>query len=196
MPLPPDPAAAPYLVTSSRVVYENRWTRLVEDRFPCPGGGDGLYATLAPIDAAMVCPLFPNGDVVLVRQWRHGFGAYSWELPCGRLEGDESAARAARRELAEEAGLGCDRLDALGATTHSDARVGGRIHNFLARELGSTPARPDATEADLVSHRLPLVEALELIDAGRIVEVQAAYLLQRVARLLLPPLATRPTPTV
>ena len=43
-------------VVSSRVVYENRWMRLHEDRLELPDGGAGLYAWIEKPPAAVIVP--------------------------------------------------------------------------------------------------------------------------------------------
>ena len=46
-------------------------------------------------------PLFPNGDIMLVGQWRFPFGSFSWELPEGGVPSGEAALAGAQRELRE-----------------------------------------------------------------------------------------------
>ena len=53
-------------VTSTRVVYKNRWMRLHEDRLDPPG----LYAWVEKSPGAVIVPLDDDG-VWLVEQYRH-----------------------------------------------------------------------------------------------------------------------------
>jgi 8-oxo-dGTP pyrophosphatase MutT (NUDIX family) len=96
----------PDRVTSTRVVYENRWMRVHEDRTRRPDGGEGLYAWVEKPPAALIVPL--DGDHVwLIEQFRHPLGRRYWEFPQGAWEEAPGAPAEslARGELAEETGL-------------------------------------------------------------------------------------------
>src|SRR5437588_488861 len=59
-------------------------------------------------DWVNVVPLTSDQQVVMVRQFRHGIGGLTLEVPAGVMDPeDESAAVAARRELREETGYTC-----------------------------------------------------------------------------------------
>ncbi len=47
-----------------------------------------------------------EGKMVMERQYRHGAGLTSYELPCGVVESGESPLSAGKRELEEETGYG------------------------------------------------------------------------------------------
>lgn len=57
-----------------------------------------------------VLPVF-DGKIGLLRIFRYPLEAYSLEIPRGFMEENEDAETAALRELREEAGLVCDRVD-------------------------------------------------------------------------------------
>ena len=100
------PRMQPPRVTASRVVYENRWIRLHEDRTESRDGAPGLYAWVEKPPAALIVPL-QDDHVWLVEQFRHPVGRRFWEFPQGAWEEtpDAPAEALARGELAEETGL-------------------------------------------------------------------------------------------
>jgi 8-oxo-dGTP pyrophosphatase MutT (NUDIX family) len=183
MSLEPAPCS-PWRPTASSVVYSNRWTTVCEDQLVGPGGQPGLYAYFAPRDAVLIVPLYDNGTVVLVRQWRYVWGCSSWELPCGAVESGESVDAAAARELAEEAGLAARIWTRLSVVHPSDARVGGVTHIFLARSLSPVAATVEETECDLTRERVGLRDAVAATADGRITHVASAYALHAAERLL------------
>ena len=54
--------------------------------------------------AVAIVPVRPNGDVLLVRQYRHAVRSDLWEIPAGKLEPGEDPLACAQRELREETG--------------------------------------------------------------------------------------------
>ena len=60
--------------------------------------------TFACPDWASVVAITTSGELVLVRQYRHGIDGPSLETPGGLIDEGEDPAAAARRELLEETG--------------------------------------------------------------------------------------------
>lgn len=52
-----------------------------------------------------------NGKILLVRQFRPAVGKYTLEIPAGKLEYGEEPAACGMRELNEETGYECERLE-------------------------------------------------------------------------------------
>src|ERR671928_207479 len=94
-----------------RLVYENRWTKLWEDRTERADGAPGLYAWIDKPPSALIVPI--EGDEVwLVEQFRHPVGARFWEFAQGAWEEAPGAdgEALARKELGEETGLRAGRF--------------------------------------------------------------------------------------
>ncbi len=67
-------------------------------------GRAGTYQVLRVPDWTNVVALTPEGEVVLVVQYRHGLDALTLEIPGGAVDPGEDPAAAAVRELREETG--------------------------------------------------------------------------------------------
>src|SRR5882672_2146180 len=74
----------------------------------------------------------PDGRLVLMRHYRHGPGRMTHSLPSGFIEGDESPAEAAKRELLEETGYVADKWSELGSWVVDGNRRCGIEYVFLA----------------------------------------------------------------
>jgi len=173
----------PPRVTASRVVYENRWMRLHEDRTQSRDGAPGLYAWIEKPPAAVIVPL--DGDHVwLVEQFRHPLRRRFWEFPQGAWE-DAPAAPAeelARGELAEETGLRAASMARVGTLFFAYGMSDQRFDVWLATGLEPGPPAPEATEQDLVCARTPVARFEAMVDAGEVADaatVAAWHLVSR-----------------
>jgi ADP-ribose pyrophosphatase len=138
----------PWRVIRSEVAFSDRWYRLRRDTIAL---GDGTvvddYFVSERADIAQVVAITPEQAVVFVRQYKHGIGEITLELPGGLLDPGESAEAAARRELAEETGYAAAAFEPLGALVHDPPKTTNRIHGFLARRVELTHApKLDPTE--------------------------------------------------
>ena len=108
-------------------------------------------------DYAMIFALLADGTVPLVRQYKHGPGWPSYDLPAGYLDGPhEPPLIGAQRELREETGLVAGRWQPLGHLIIDTNRGDDRAHLFLALDvrLDGTPEL-DPTEELAVSYHTP-----------------------------------------
>ena len=154
-------------VTSSRVVYENRWMRLHEDRTERADGTPGLYAWIEKPPAAVIVPL-DSDHVWLVEQFRHPVGERFWEFPQGAWEDETGAGPEdlARGELAEETGLRAGRMEHLGRMYFSYGISDQAFDVWLATDLAEGEQALETTEADLRVARVPVAEFEAMIDRG------------------------------
>lgn len=72
------------------------------------------------------------GELVMVRQWRHGARQVTLEIPGGAIDPGESPEAAALRELLEETGFAAGRVRPLGAVNPNPALFGNRVYTYLA----------------------------------------------------------------
>ena len=62
-------------------------------------------------DTAIVIPLFKDGSLLMVENYRHGVGTDLLGLPGGFIDEDEVPLGAAKRELIEETGYTCNKVN-------------------------------------------------------------------------------------
>ena len=159
----------PPRVTATRVVYENRWMRLHEDRTERADGTPGLYAWIEKPPAAVIVPR--DGDHVwMVEQYRHPVGERFWEFPQGAWEDSPGALAEdlARGELAEETGLRAGRIENLGRLHFAYGITDQSFDVWLARDLVAGEQALEATEADLRVARVAVAELEAMIGRGAV----------------------------
>ena len=117
--------------------------------------------------SAVIIPVFDDGTVVLVRQYRHPAVRYLLEVPAGTLADGERPDAGAARELQEELGLVAARLEKLSEFFVSPGFCEEKMWVYLATELSEGKQLLDEDEF-LEIVRLPIVDALEMITSGEI----------------------------
>jgi 8-oxo-dGTP pyrophosphatase MutT (NUDIX family) len=162
-----DTPESPWRTLGAREVYHNPWLEVVEYAVVRPDGEAGIYGVVNPGDNASVVALDGDGCVYLVGDFCYPLQRYHWSIPTGKVEAGEDPAEAARRELAEEAGITAARWELLGAydlTPGICTQVG---YIYLARDLTLGEPRPEGTER-FTQRRLPLAEAYAQCLSGEI----------------------------
>src|SRR5690606_10543810 len=122
--------------------------------------------------AVVVVALTDDGEVLLLRQYRHRVGAFLSEAPAGLLDLDgEDPHVAAARERAEEADMNAATWDVLLDLLPTPGGSNEAVRVYLARDLSPVPDDErhvrEAEEADMVVVPVPLEEAAALALAGR-----------------------------
>jgi ADP-ribose pyrophosphatase len=117
--------------------------------------------------SAVIIPVFADGTVALVRQYRHPAVRYLLEAPAGTLDEGERPEEGAARELEEELGFTAGKLDRLSEFYVSPGFCAEKMWVYLATNLTETTQRLEDDEL-LEVVRLPFSRALEMITDGEI----------------------------
>jgi 8-oxo-dGTP pyrophosphatase MutT (NUDIX family) len=128
-----------WLKFSSKILGDYRVFQLRQDRSRSPRTGkDHDFYVLDTGDWINVVPLTSDGQIVLIRQYRHGTEEVTLEIPGGMVDAADSSPRdSAERELLEETGYSAVTFIHIGTVTPNPAILNNRCHTFLA-----TNARP------------------------------------------------------
>ena len=153
-------------IISSQKVFEGRVLRITVDTI---SEGELTYQreVVHHFGSAVIIPVFDDGTVMLVKQYRHPAVRYLLEAPAGTLGDGERPEAGAARELEEELGLVASRLEKLSEFFVSPGFLEEKMHVYLATGLMEGKQFLDADEV-LEIVRLPIAEALEMITSGEI----------------------------
>lgn len=167
-----------YDVVGSETVYSGKIITLRRDDVRMSDGTTVVRETIDHPGAVGIVALDDDGNVVLVNQFRHPVRARLDELPAGLLDvPGEPALDAAKRELAEEAGLVADDWNVLLDLHPSPGASNEAIRLFLARGLHPVPDdhdfEPEHEEITLTVEREPLAEAVRRCLAGNVTNATA-----------------------
>jgi ADP-ribose pyrophosphatase len=167
-----------------REIYAGRVVNLAIEDVLLPNGETTQLELMRHPGAAGAVPLFDDGSIAILRQYRHAAGGWLWEIPAGKLDvAGEDPLACARRELAEEAGLAARRWEKLGSILTTPGFCDEVIHLYLARDLSEVDRHHERDEVIEV-HRMGLADALARIPAEEIRDTKTVCALQAVALLL------------
>ncbi len=148
-----------WTLLSSRVVSDHRIFTLHEDRYRIAprDAGTGLvppavernFVVMDGPDWINIIPLTDDGQVVLVRQYRHGVREVTLEIPGGMANAGEDPQLAGLRELREETGYAARTVRALGSVWPNPAIQTNRCHFFLAEGVHKV-AEPEPDESERI----------------------------------------------
>lgn len=161
-------------------VYNNPWIRITHREVINPAGNPGIYGVVHFKNLAIgIVPIDDEGNTWLVGQYRYTLNQYSWEIPEGGGPQHEDPLDTAKRELLEETGITAERwmkvLDF--HTSNSVTDEAGTA--FLAQGLSFGEAHPEDTE-DITVRKMPLREAVQMVNNGQITDALTIMALLRV----------------
>jgi ADP-ribose pyrophosphatase len=152
-------------VLSREVLYEGKVFRLQRDTVIEPGGVKAERDIIVHPGSVVVLPVFPDGRILLIRQYRHAVGEFLWELVAGRKEPNENPLAAARRELHEETGYAAKRYRKLMRIVPTPGFVSERMWIFAAEGLTEGPAQPEDDE-QITPRIFKLKQVEKMIERG------------------------------
>lgn len=136
------------------------------DTMQIPNGNVAVWDFIQHKGAAAILPVREDGKILMVRQFRNALDRDTLEIPAGGLNGpDEPTDVAAMRELEEETGYKCDKVELLLSIRTAVAFCNEKIDIYLARDL--QPSKQHLDEDEYIDVEVYSVEELlDMIYAG------------------------------
>jgi ADP-ribose pyrophosphatase len=182
----------PWKVLSSRVNESFRIFSLRIDRALSPRTQKAHdFYVLESTDWVNVIPITTKGEVVLVRQYRHGTKEVTLEIPGGIVEPEDSPVDAARRELLEETGFKEEEMVPLGSVNPNPAFLTNRCYTYVARNVARTRMQDQDEKEDIEVEVRPLEEIPRLIREAEITHALVLAAFYRFYMEYLPGLSDR-----
>lgn len=162
-----------WTLISTNDISSSPWFPIEERTYKLPNGkivDDFSVTTLA--DVAMIVPVTKERKVVMVRQFKPGFGDVILEFPAGRIESNhKDIIDTAKHELREETGIIADNFVYLGVLAGFVTKATEKVFCFLARDVEINSVQNLDENEDIEVVFLTPQELDYLIDKN---EIQAA----------------------
>lgn len=130
----------------SQRLFEGKVINLRRDEVTLPNGRTATREVVEHPGAVAIVPITKEGNIILVRQFRHPIGQVILEVPAGKLDPGENPEACARRELAEETGFMPQKLRKLTAMYTTPGFSNEIIYLYMAEDLIDSDKLPDEDE--------------------------------------------------
>ena len=128
------------------IVFQGKVFSVTRETVAEPGGVCVVREIIRHPGSSVVIARNEAGEYLLIRQYRYAASKKLWEAVAGRIDPGETPLAAARRELAEEAGLAARRWKKLGVFYPSPGFMDERMWLYLAQNLSPATAECDEDE--------------------------------------------------
>src|SRR5262245_26983910 len=141
-----------YTVKRSTIVYRSVWIIVYEDWISKNNSVIGMFNRISTRDATTIVPIFEDGSLLMVENYRHGPRTNLLELPGVFIDENEEPSIAAKRELFEETGYECKTITYINWIYTWPARTAQKNYLFVANGLKKR-SKPDLEEFEYTKIR-------------------------------------------
>ena len=162
-----------YEVLESNLMYKGKVLEVYSDKVVMPNGNVATRETVVRGSAAAIVPVDKDGNIILVRQYRHAIKGMALEIPAGMLEEGEDPAVSAKRELEEETGWIANDLTFVTKLVMSIGVCTETLYIYIAKDLTEGVMNPDPDEF-IEIETYSLEDSLKMVYNGEIIDGKTA----------------------
>lgn len=152
---------------SSKKVFNGKLLQVYSDEAELPDKSTSVREWIKHPGASAVVPVFEDGTVMMLQQFRYPPNKTFIEVPAGKIDPGEDRKSTAERELFEESGVKCEHLEEVGSFYPAIGYADEIIYVYVGWGLTEESQRVDDDEF-LLKYRIPFAKALKMIKTGEI----------------------------
>tara|TARA_R100001143_G_scaffold63560_1_gene71895 strand:+ start:808 stop:1407 length:600 start_codon:yes stop_codon:yes gene_type:complete len=156
---------------SSEQVYDGKLLKVFYDEVTLPDQTFSSREWIKHPGACAVVPVFEDGTIMLLKQFRYPPRKIFIEVPAGKIDPGEDPLRTAERELLEESGVECRNIIKTGSFYPAIGYADEIIHTYVAWDLTIKDQNVDDDEF-LQPFRIPYQKAVQMIADGEITDAK------------------------
>ncbi|MDE6491078.1 MAG: NUDIX hydrolase [Muribaculaceae bacterium] len=160
----PDNDTRKWEVLKSDYLFRQPWLTVRRDHVRLPTGTEiPDYYVLEYPTWVNITAITPEGQMLLVRQYRHGLQWTGYELCAGVVDPGETPIEAARRELLEETGYAGGQWTELTVLSPNPTSCTNLCHCFVAEGVTKVAEPSQEATEDITSHLFSPAEVMEML---------------------------------
>jgi ADP-ribose pyrophosphatase len=159
----------------SETIYEGRIIDVRVEDVQLPNGKQSKRELIDHPGAVAIIAQTPDDKVLAVRQYRKALGKAIVEIPAGKLEQGEEPELTAVRELEEETGYTCEKLEKVISFYTSPGFANELVHLYVAKGLTKKGEQSADEDEFLDLLHLSIEEMEEMLDSQEIHDAKTAY---------------------
>lgn len=160
------------LTVDTTTVYQGNLLHVLQDTVVLPNGQQATREYIKHPGAVMVIPVFENGDVLVVRQYRYPLHGVFVEFPAGKKDYGELPLETGTRELLEETGYVAAQWQHVTDIHNAIGYCDEVIHFYIAQDL-TRQAEQNLDDNEFVDMlRVPLHELESWMRQGWVSDVK------------------------
>ena len=155
-----------------------------KDTVRLPNGHTGEREVITHPGGVVIVPVLPNGNYLLVKQYRYAIGQLLLEFPAGKRDNMEDLLLCAQRELEEETGYKANHWEPLHSIYTAPGFSNEKLYFYRATDL--VKVHEPRTEEDefLIVEEYTLDNLLSMVKSGEIPDAKTICLLLWEAALI------------
>jgi ADP-ribose pyrophosphatase len=161
----------PWKTLHTKTIFSaSPWLTLSVEQVELPDGqivSDYYHIQLQ--DYVVIFAQIPNGEVIMLRQYKHGAGRVSLTLPGGGLAAGETPLAAAQRELLEETGYEAEDWQLLCPFVSSANYRCSQGYIFAAKNARQIAAPNSGDLEEMETVLMPPIQVIEAVQQGEVV---------------------------
>ncbi|CAN5136926.1 NUDIX hydrolase [soil metagenome] len=167
----PENDPRPWAVESSEYIHQLPWFTVRKEAIRMDSGGviPNYFIFEYPTWVNVVA-VTTEGQLVLIRQYRHGIAGVHYELCAGVVDPGEDPLVAAQRELLEETGFGGGTWTPLMTLSANPGTHNNLTHAFLALDVEVKQAQHLEITEEISVHIVSPERALGIVNQGEMVQ--------------------------
>lgn len=164
-----------WTVLSSKYLWRRPWLTVRLEHVRLANGREApeFYILEYP-DWINVIAITKDGEMVMIRQYRHGVGRSDYELCAGVIEEGENPEDAARRELLEETGFGGGEWTQFARLAPNPSTQTNWTYSYLAVGVEKIDTQHLDGAEDISVHLMSKSQVLRLLRDGEIIQALMA----------------------
>ena len=164
---------------ATKKIFTGKVIDLQVDDVELPDGKTSKREIIKHPGAVAIIALTAEDKIIMVEQYRKALERSLVEIPAGKLEKGEEPVRSAERELEEETGYECERMQHIISFYTSPGFADELVHLYLAHNLKKKKDAAPLDEDEFVEViELTLEEAQNYLNEGKIQDAKTAYAVQ------------------